>query len=412
VTEEFTQVDDALDDEDIDNALRWLRNIAASAPRLEVVRRLRRVGELAEFDDLARAADTVLIHDNAQTLFALGYACVERGAPVIAIPFLTDALVLAPAQTTIVRTLVAAYEAVWRYDDAVAVLSAHQAHLVDWPDRYLLAVNHIMVGNLDQAARIYSGLSRPDGAWMAGYERLTGILERSSHTPDRTLRGWHYLLNASVLATVSPHGFDVGMNGRYPYLPDSLENCARTLRRLRTALGDRPDPVALLPDRSSRIMGLAAAAVLGRPTVSWPPPGPAIIVAYTIKDLDPEIAEALRSRGRGWVLAEHATCWTDPRSVAADFVGLLHETIVEPWGRRLVRPLGGRSYLAEPDPRPAEEIAAEIAAITTEPDDVAPGDADDDFAAFLASVHSRWPAIAGPRDRVRSPGPPGSVYYE
>nr|WSX48614.1 hypothetical protein OG409_06435 [Streptomyces sp. NBC_00974] len=62
--------------------------------------------------------------------------------------------------------------------------------------------------------------------------------------------------------TLSPYGYDAGMTGRYAYYGDSHDACRRGLARLRLALdatGRRPASVSLLPGRSDRILGPAAA---------------------------------------------------------------------------------------------------------------------------------------------------------
>ncbi|MBO7941494.1 hypothetical protein JTP77_037185, partial [Streptomyces sp. S9] len=78
------------------------------------------------------------------------------------------------------------------------------------------------------------------------------------------LRGWQFVLGGTILGTLSPYGFDAGMAGRYAWLQDSPEQCLRGLLRLKAVLeaaGTRPASVSLLPDRGSRILGLAAAEV-------------------------------------------------------------------------------------------------------------------------------------------------------
>ena len=92
--------------------------------------------------------------------------------------------------------------------------------------------------------------------------------------------------------------------------------------------------MALLPDRSSRILGIAAAALLGLPAADFDPGHPAahsIVVAYDLTTTDPAAVAALRKRAPGQVLFERATCWTDPPRVTADISGLLGQAVVAPW---------------------------------------------------------------------------------
>jgi hypothetical protein len=108
-----------------------------------------------------------------------------------------------------------------------------------------------------------------DTTWAPAREKVRRILARAAAaravtSRDRQdLRGWHYILTGGVLATLSPYGF-AGMTGRWAYLSDSAGGCAAALARLRLILGaadTAPEAVALLPDRSSRILGAAAAVV-------------------------------------------------------------------------------------------------------------------------------------------------------
>ena len=110
------------------------------------------------------------------------------------------------------------------------------------------------------------------------------------------------------------------------------------------------------------------------------------------------------------VLVEHASCWTGPPPIAADVTGLLHQSIVEPWGERLMAPPGGQPYRVPPDDRPEEALAAEIvAAGPTE--EVAPGDTEADLLSFAAAVARAWPSAEPHRDRMWSPGPVPSSYF-
>ena len=93
-------------------------------------------------------------------------------------------------------------------------------------------------------------------------------------------------------------GFDA-MTGRWAYVSDSAVGCAAALGRLRlilNAAGTAPASVALLPDRSSRILGAAAAAMLALPAAGFDPGNPAahsIVVAYDLTRTGPGAVAAL-----------------------------------------------------------------------------------------------------------------------
>jgi hypothetical protein len=219
------------------------------------------------------------------------------------------------------------------------------------------------------------------------------------------------VLTGGLLTTLSPHGFDQGMTGRWAYLQDDFSYCRYSLERLRTVLaatGRAPASVGLLADRSSRALGLAAAELFGVPAAEYRPGAVgALVVAYDLNECDPEEVEQLRGRAEGELLFEHATCWTDPSGVSADVSTLLGQIVHAPWDPGLSFDEDGEASEGEPDERTAEELAAAILAadpIAPEGDGATPPDPEQAFAAFAARAVGGWPA-AGPRDGVRSAGP-------
>jgi hypothetical protein len=153
------------------------------------------------------------------------------------------------------------------------------------------------------------------------------LLDDAVHAPDDArdtlgaadLRGWHFALNGGLLTTLSPYGADAGMSGRYAYLAETYSSCHWALRRLQLVLnatGRPPPTVGLLPDRSSQILGLAAAQVLGVRAWDWRPQMEgALVIAYSLADAAPHVLNGL-STAPGQILVEHATSWTDPPPVA------------------------------------------------------------------------------------------------
>jgi hypothetical protein len=152
--------------------------------------------------------------------------------------------------------------------------------------------------------------------------------------------------------------------------------------------------VALLPDRSSRIFGAAAAAVLGLPTTDFDPGKPAancLVVAYDLTRTDPDAVTALRERAPGQVLFERATCWTDPPRVTADVSGLLRQTVVPPWAAQMRHFDDGTVGQGPADDRPAEAVAAEIAGAMPEPDEGDGSAPRTPTKACAASSKRSWP---------------------
>ncbi|MER6686904.1 hypothetical protein [Streptomyces olivaceoviridis] len=414
---------ETLDAGDVPGALRQVRAAGEDQPLDEVALVVGRAAGSAGFGDLADAsAALAAAPEDPRALYDFGYACVERGVPDLAIPALRAALRLSGGALPVLRELVSAYEDEGRHREAVAELARHEDRLANWPDRYLLVFNAVLGGDLELARRQRALLPDPeDERWRPARERQDRMLARAADAgragplDAADLRGWQYVLGGTVLGTLSPYGYDAGMNGRYAWLQDTPDQCLRGLLRLRgllAATGVRPRSVSLLPDRDSRVLGLAAAEVLGLPAEPFAPGrADTVVVAYDLGGLaahdgGPELVGELFERAPGQVLHAHACCWTDPPAVTPDSAALLHQSVVAPWGPQLRPSADGGVERGPADDRPEAEIAAGITAADPSPD---PGDgdgpADDDarFAAFATAVRGTW--LRGERARVRSAGP-------
>ncbi|MFE6905430.1 hypothetical protein [Streptomyces erythrochromogenes] len=410
MTNAMDEVRRLLKQDDLPGAVRSLRPHAETAPIAELAKAVRALADEAGFEDLADAARKAAKRPREpQALYDFGYACVERGISFLAVAPLREALGLLPDSRTLLAELVSALEDERRHAEAAALLSGRGDPLPAWPETYLLVHNTLFAGDLDTAERLVTGLPEPeDPQWEPARARQARQVLRSGQSrrvqrgaghPDpfgpADLRGWHYGLTGGLLATLSPYGWDAGMTGRYAYLGDTHEQCRHGLARLGLALeaaGRSPATVSLLPGRSDRILGLAAAAVLGLPALPYDPDRTdTLVVAYDLNRADPDLVRTLHTRTPGQILAEHATCWTDPPAVSADFSTLLCQYAVPPWRQ---------------DDRPEEEIARDVAAADPAPDGgdgATPPDPDGAFRAFAAGVAPGW--LTGPRDRVASPGP-------
>ncbi|GAB2572272.1 hypothetical protein GCM10027168_01270 [Streptomyces capparidis] len=406
---------------DVSGAMRELRLHGPGLPPADVAPLVGRVAALAGMDDLAAASGALAAAPGRpRELYEYGYACVERGASFLAVPALAEALRLAPDARPVLVELAAALEREERHTEAAALLREREAELRPWPERYLLAHNALLSGDVDGAREAADRLPPPDeDSWRPAHARLRRLLDRAAAARGpapldrRDLRGWHFTLTGGLLTTLSPYGWDAGMNGRYGYLQDSADLCLLGLRRLRAVLeasGRSPAAVAPLPDRSSRIAGLAAARLLGLPALPYTPGRPdTLVVAYDLRDADRELVSGLRERAPGEILFEHATCWTSPPAVSADVSTLLAQMCVPPWGARLRAQPDGTVERQPEDERPEEELAEELLAAGGEPDPGdggTPPDPERAPAAFAAAVAAHW--AVGPRDRSASPGPVAS----
>jgi hypothetical protein len=407
-----------LESGDIAGLIRHLRFNADGMELREIARLMEGAAELSGFDDMRDAAKAMAREQGPQQLYDFGYACIERGIPFLAIPALRRAVELMPDEPVLVMEFVSALERENRHAEAVAVLEPRAGALDPWPARYLLAYNALFSGDAERAEREAAALPAPeDERWLPARDRLARMIARAgavravSPLDARDLRGWHFALTGGFLATISPYGFEDGMTGRFAYMSDDFGMCRRSLDRLRLVLdaaGLRPASVGLLPDRSSTILGLAAARLFGLPAEPFAPGRPdVLVVAYDLNEteLDEARARGLWERAEGQVLFEHASCWTDPPVASADVTGFLHQVVKSPWGERLRMAPEGGTETVPPDDRPVEELAAEIvrAAPEAAEDEGAPPDPDEVLAGMVSRVRDHW--RTGPRDAVHSPGP-------
>ncbi|MFD9839516.1 hypothetical protein [[Kitasatospora] papulosa] len=425
---ELAAARERLDAGDVPGALRELRQVPA-APLGEVADVVGRAAGAAGFDDLRKAATALAATpDRVRPLYDYGFACVERGVAYLAIPALREALRLAPDSSGVLRELVSAYEDEGLHRDAVEALLAHEDGLADWPDRYLLVFNAVLAGDLELARRQHARLPAPaEDTWLGARDRQNRVLGRASAAGPASpldhsdLRGWQYVMGGTVLGTLSPFGFDAGMTGRYAYLQDDHGRCLEGLLRLKAVLasaGARPRSVSLLPDRGSRVLGLAAAEVLGLPAEPFEAGREdTVVIAYDLNvtaraDGGPETIGQLFERAPGQVLHEHASCWTDPPAVTADSVTLLHQSAVAPWEAGLRQGADGEVERGEADGRPEKAIAAEIVGADPTPDagdGETPADPAEKLTDFVSAVSGTW--LQGDRAQLRSPGPVASSRF-
>jgi hypothetical protein len=422
---------------DVPGLLRLLRAGGGELPLGQVIQLVAGAAQIAGFDDLTGAAAAVAGGDcsgtrEAQALYDFGFACLEHGAGYLAIRPLALALDLAPGSAPVLSEFVTALESDGQHARAVVVLEEHEP-VLRWTHRFQYVYNALMAGLLDKAADGFERLPEPeDTAWRPAREKVRHMLARArlarAVTPldGRDLRGWHFVLTGGILATVSPYGYEQAMTGRWAYLGDTMAGCAAALARLQlilTAAGATPQRVALLPDRSSQILGTAAAAMLGLPATGFDPGQPAahsLVIAYDLTSTDPDAAAALRQRAPGQVVFERATCWTAPPRVSADISGLLGQLVVPPWQGHICRREDGTAGEGPADDRPAEAIAAEITQTPPCHDDghgSAPPDPDDALHRFVQAVTAAtgpgpdgtW--LGGPRYHIPDAGPVPSTRF-
>jgi tetratricopeptide (TPR) repeat protein len=357
--------------------------------------------------------------DDADALYDLGYQLLEAGLPAIAATTLRRCLEVVPGTEQVLTELIAALERMLLYREAKALLAAHpQLVASSFLCRYLYAYDAAMSGDLATTRELAPGLAPDSDTERFMAARIAAILARADRVgavtklDDVDLRGWHYVLTGGVLLHRSPHGFEDAMRGRYAWLLDSTARVRAGLVRLRDALrtwGETVDVVYAPPGRDHEILGETAARILEVPRAPWPAvgvPAPGLIVAYDLAEVPFRELERLAERRAGQILYAHASRWTDDGPVAPDVTMLLYQSIVPPWGPRVVLdPATGEHRTTEPDARDVEALAAEIAAAP-------PLDADeteaDDLAGLDALVGAARLPEVGRRERLWAGSPVAS----
>src|SRR5688572_12908372 len=333
-----------------EDALDWMPRVLLFAQTMK---------ELAG-DDLGEKLNACVPGNDAKALYDAAEELVERGLPRIAASLLVRANMLAPHEEPIVTELVSALERSG-FNGAARDLLRGDQNLLErsFVCRYLLGFNTVACGDLAEAERILGTLGTPkDETETHMRSTLTGFVARGEAARragmrlDTTdLRGWFYVMNGSLLLHESPHGRDV-MGGRYAFVQDAATNIKEAVAKV-VALRDAGvlslERVVALPSRSSEILAIATAQILGVPLVpfSGDDGDPGLFVAYDMDELDEPSLRAMMTHRRGQVLWVHASCWTQPFAYAPDLVTFLYQFNAAPWGERLV---------VDPDTQEAKQV--------------------------------------------------------
>lgn len=178
-----------------------------------------------------------------------------------------------PDEQEITISLATSLEDIRQHDEACRVLEEDSelanTHYVGCS---MLAFNSIMSGNVEKARRLLPLLQQMcggDGPYDILPERIGGIVQRADSVAgvcslDKfDLRGWHYVLNSSLLLILSNVGFKDGpMYGRFAFLYESYAGCRECIQRLKLVMKhlDISVPrVFFLPEVGSIIMAQALA---------------------------------------------------------------------------------------------------------------------------------------------------------
>jgi hypothetical protein len=283
--------------------------------------------------------------NDINALYDLGYELMEYSLPAIAATFLARAHEIAPDKEEILLELVSALETIGFHAKACQFLrQVPQLLAQSFFCRYLLAFNSIMIGDLEEPHQLLPSLQHsydPTHIFMSN--RIKGMLQRAqtlngvSCLDSQDLRGWHFVLTASILLHLSPYGFSQGMYGRYAYIHDSYELIREGIERLIAVLKAWKisiPRVFSLPDTNSAILAHAVAQILSCSLEEWSPSqtqSPGLIVAYDLARLEPELLSQLQEHRPSQVLWSHASCSTQEMPLAADVTTYLYQINAAPW---------------------------------------------------------------------------------
>ena len=287
--------------------------------------------------------------DSAENLYDLAYELYEVGLNGVAATLLRRALDLEPYNTKVITELSSNLEALMYFSEAHKMLVSSREYFGDNSlCFYLLGYNSLMTGNVDEARSILPIIENdPDETIQHMYTMLSGMVNRADALKktrlldDKDLRGWHLVLNGSILLHLSPFGFDEGMNGRYAFISDSYSLIKDGIMRIKKVIDTTDiavDEIITLPDRSSRILAIATSKILDVPIVELSESENdthGLIVVYDLDDIeDSDIVVKLHSHNQR-ILWAHASCWTNPFPYAADLTTYLYQSKIAPWGAQL-----------------------------------------------------------------------------
>ncbi len=287
-------------------------------------------------DPLQQAAEAACTLQ-PQPLYDLGYQLIDLGLPQIAIPVLQRLNRDLPGQSAVVEELAAAFERSGHHEQARDLLLANPDLLDQFWHRYVLCFNALSAADVSTAIDHATRLQPSDGAQDRAMTRLRGMLARVRQVGTdlslTDLRGWHFVMNGSILLHLSPYGFHEGMQGRYAYLHDSVNAIHQDLSRLVTTLeatGKCPKALRAFNDPGSQIIAGTLGCMLGIPVHPLEQADGAPIVTYDLSRHTP-LALGPRITNGSAMLITRAASWTEPPLYIPSFVGLLHQVIVAPW---------------------------------------------------------------------------------
>lgn len=314
---------------------------------------------------------------NVNILYDLGYNLFEEGAYSIAATFLKKANDLQPNNESIITELAITLEALMLNEEAIRILE-NSPDLLKESElcQYLLAFNKLMTGNIKESKEISEDLYRSsnhDIRVMA--ESLKGIIKRAESLKKKgfldknNLRGWHLVLNGTILLHTSPYGLEDSMHGRYAYISDNYALCnhgIKIMEKVLKKLDIQIPRILALSDRSSQILAHAASQIMELPLANWIDVSlqtPGLIVCYDLDRIQSsEVITEISEHRPQQILWGHASCWTNPFPFSPDITTFLYQHNVAPWarGHMIYNSETNNVNLSESDESAVQKLAKKI----------------------------------------------------
>jgi len=299
----------------------------------------------------------------------------------LAIPFLAKAHRLQPQQRESAHNLAVAYARRFRIEEALQILESINPMEDFWSCYYwckLRVLQQRTEGVSDALAalrRVIEEHPKPEELEIARLkvQEVTYALQRLQQigTPRAHIQDWQFVQYGGMMLDFFEESDKYVAGGRYvaawgdaASIKEILLRLADLLEKLQHAVGR----VYFTGERDDAIVGMACAKILDVPSSALgelPLPSDALLVAADSASFgqvpateDPSQVPLLFAFNHSWLQAAY---------VSPDIIGLMSQSYYFPWeeGRPVLDPTTRKVTQSGADPRPAAEIAEEIAAAQT-----------------------------------------------
>lgn len=344
---------------------------------------------------------------NYKVFFDLGYHFIDVQHPTMARPFLEYAYHLHPQDDLVKQELSLACSA--RFDIARALMLMEEirehhfwtSFRTEWlrllngdgkrATAYIQTVEQNVLPGLDEEQR------RETVRKLNELREMRDRLAALGPQREQRIRDWHFIQYGGAILELMDEAETHVAGGRHVALWGGVELVQRVLLnlgRLLDATGNKPAKIAALPDRDSRILALAASALLHLPLVWDNGEGldqeDTLIIAASAESLNAS-SELLDVR-KGQLLFAFETNWLERHRYSPDITGVMAQHYTFPWaaGNLRVNPDTQQVERSPADMRAEKTIAEEIVALKPENQ---PADAFAELLTFYSNVSEHLKGI-------------------